>query len=218
MPSWGRNAETLKSARQTIGAQAIAIQADLSSVASAQRLASEIKDAYGQIDVVFANAGTGALASVNDATEALWDQIMNVNLKGMYFAVQQLIPLIRDGGAIVLCSSIGAVRTLPHSSIYSASKAAINALGRAFAAELMPRQIRVNVIMPGGTDTPILERSFPPDVSRAVKKQMADHTPMGRLGRPDEIAAAALFLASGDASYITATELIVDGGVVGCAS
>ena len=214
----GRNADTLERSRAMIAADAIAIQADLSSVVSAARVASEIKQTLGHVDVVFANAGTGGLVPVIDATEALWDEIMNVNLKGMYFTVQQLMPLMREGGAIVLCSSIGAIRTMPHSSIYSASKAAINALGRAFAVELMPRKIRVNVIMPGGTDTPILERAFSPELSQAVKKQMADHTPMGRLGRPAEIAAAVLFLASSEASYITATELIVDGGVVGCAS
>ena len=214
----GRNAETLASARETIGADAIAIQVDLSSVAAATCVANEVKRTLGEVDVLFANAGTGALVPVSDATEELWDQIMNVNLKGMYFTVQQLMPLMRAGGAIVLCSSVGALRTLPRSSIYSASKAAMNALGRAFAVELMPRQIRVNVIMPGGTDTPILERSFSAEVSRAVKQQMAEHTPMGRLGRPEEIAAAVLFLASSAASYITATELIVDGGVVGCAS
>lgn len=214
----GRNAQTLQAARERMGADCIAVQADMSRMEDVYRATATVREALGSVDVLFANAGTGTLVPVAAVTEALWDSIFNVNLKGLYFTVQQLLPLMGKGGSVVLCSSISAVRTMPGSSIYSATKAAVNALGRAFAVETMAAGIRVNVVMPGGVDTPILERAMPADAARIVKEQMASHTPMGRLGLPEEIAAAVLFLSAPEASYITGTELIVDGGVVGCAS
>jgi len=146
--------------------------------------------------------------------------VMNVNLKGMYFSVQKLVALMGPGGAIVLCSSVGSLRSWPGSTIYSASKAAVNALGRGLASELLADGIRVNVVIPGGVDTPIMSRTtgVPPEAADAIKRDMAEHTPMRRLGTPEEIADAVLFLASNQAAYITGTELIVDGGLVGCAA
>jgi NAD(P)-dependent dehydrogenase (short-subunit alcohol dehydrogenase family) len=216
----GRNPQTLEEARLENGPDCLAIQADVSRLADIQRAAEIIGKSIGPIDVVFANAGVGALVPFQQVTEELWDQLMSVNLKGMYFSVQKLAPLMRPGGAVILCSSVGAVRSWPGSSVYSASKAAINALGRGLAVELLPAGLRVNVIMPGGIDTPIMTRAtgVPPEAAPEIMRGMAEHTPMRRLGSPDEVAAAVLFLASADASFITATELIVDGGVVGCAA
>jgi NAD(P)-dependent dehydrogenase (short-subunit alcohol dehydrogenase family) len=216
----GRNPVTLEEARRALGPEALALRADVSSLAALDEVAATLTDKMGRIDVLFANAGIGGMVPFENVTEAFWDNLMNVNLKGMYFSVQKLAPLIPQGGAIVLCSSIGAVRSWPGATVYSASKAAINALGRGIAVEMLPRNIRVNVVMPGGINTPIFERTpgLPAAGAEEIRRHMAEHTPMRRLGNPEEVAAAVLFLASDQASFITATELIVDGGVVGCAS
>jgi NAD(P)-dependent dehydrogenase (short-subunit alcohol dehydrogenase family) len=149
--------------------------------------------------------------------EALWDQIIDLNVKGTYFTVQRCLPLMGKGGAIILCSSVSAARSMPGASVYAASKAAINSLGRSLGGELVGRGIRVNVVMPGGVQTPIMQRTpgVPAELANVIFEKMAQGTPMGRVGQPDEIASAVLFLASPEASYITATELHVDGGVIG---
>jgi NAD(P)-dependent dehydrogenase (short-subunit alcohol dehydrogenase family) len=216
----GRNPVTLEAARRALGPETLALRADVSRLADLDEVAAILTEKMGRIDVLFANAGIGAMVPFEHVTETIWDDLMNVNLKGMYFSVQKLAPLISRGGAIVLCSSIGAVRSWPGSTVYSASKAAINALGRGIAVELLPRNIRVNIVMPGGINTPIFSRTpgLPAAAADDIRRQMAEHTPMRRLGDPDEVAAAVLFLASDQASFITATELVVDGGVVGCAS
>jgi NAD(P)-dependent dehydrogenase (short-subunit alcohol dehydrogenase family) len=214
----GRNPETLEQARLGLKPGALAYRVDVSHLAELDDLASQLGRDMGRIDVLFANAGVGGMVPFEKVTEKVWDDLMNINLKGLYFSVQKLAPLIASAGAVVLCSSIGAVRSWPGATVYSASKAAVNALGRGIAVELLPRGIRVNVVMPGGIDTPIMARTLPPGAVDAVREQMAAHTPMQRLGDPAEVAAAVLFLASDQASFITATELIVDGGVVGCAS
>lgn len=215
----GRNQETLASAAAEIGAGTLAVQADTGSVADIARAMNEIGAAMPHVDVLFANAGTGGMVPVEQVTEALWDQIIDVNVKGSFFTVQQCLPLMGAGGAVILCSSISGVRSWPGASIYAASKAAINSLGRSLAGELVGRGIRVNVVMPGGIDTPIMTRTpgVPPEAAGAVFEQMASGTPMRRIGRPEEVAAAVLFLASAEASYVTAAELLIDGGVVGAA-
>ncbi|MCP5144776.1 MAG: glucose 1-dehydrogenase [Gammaproteobacteria bacterium] len=214
----GRNAQTLAAARESLGGDTIAVQADMSTLPAIEQAAAGLAKQMPHVDVLFANAGIGTMVPVREASEAVWDQIMNVNLKGMYFTVQKILPLMGRGGAIVLCSSLGAVRSWPGSSIYSASKAGVNSIGRALASELVADGIRVNVVMPGGVDTPIMERSLPAPVADAVRKDMASHTPMQRLANPEEIANAVAFLASDEASYMTGTETIVDGGIFGCAS
>ena len=213
----GRNPSSLEAARQTLGKDAIAVAADLSSVAEIARAMAEIGAAFGRVDVLFANAGGGAMVPFDQVEETLWDQVMNLNAKGSYFTVQKCLPFMGDGAAVILCSSVSAERSMAGASIYAASKAAINAIGRSLAGELVGRDIRVNVVMPGGVETPIMSRTpgVPAEAAGAVFEQMAAGTPMHRVGRPAEIAAAVLFLASADASYITATELRVDGGVTG---
>lgn len=213
----GRNPATLAAAREEIGNEAIAIQADMAILADIDRAMSAIRDTLGRVDVLFANAGTGGMVPFEQVDEALWDQIMDLNVKGTYFTVQRCLPMMGEGGAIVLCSSVSGARSMPGASVYAASKAAINSLGRSLGGELVGRGIRVNVVMPGGVETPIMTRTpgVPPEAAAAVFEQMAAGTPMGRVGQPEEVAATVLFLASAEASYITAAEFHVDGGVIG---
>ena len=213
----GRSAETLAAARAELGKDAIAISAELSRVAEIDRAFAEVRAAFGTVDVLFANAGGGGMIPFEQVDEALWDQIIDLNVKGTYFTVQRCLPLMGKGGAIILCSSVSAARSMPGASVYAASKAAINSLGRSLGGELVGRGIRVNVVMPGGVQTPIMQRTpgVPAELANVIFKKMAQGTPMGRVGQPDEIASAVLFLASPEASYITATELHVDGGVIG---
>ena len=213
----GRSAETLAAARAELGKDAIAISAELSRIAEIDRAFAEVRAAFGTVDVLFANAGGGGMIPFEQVDEALWDQIIDLNVKGTYFTVQRCLPLMGKGGAIILCSSVSAARSMPGASVYAASKAAINSLGRSLGGELVGRGIRVNVVMPGGVQTPIMQRTpgVPAELANVIFEKMAQGTPMGRVGQPDEIASAVLFLASPEASYITATELHVDGGVIG---
>jgi NAD(P)-dependent dehydrogenase (short-subunit alcohol dehydrogenase family) len=213
----GRSAETLAAARAELGKDAIAISAELSRVAEIDRAFTEVRAAFGTVDVLFANAGGGGMIPFEQVDETLWDQIIDLNVKGTYFTVQRCLPLMGKGGAIILCSSVSAARSMPGASVYAASKAAINSLGRSLGGELVGRGIRVNVVMPGGVQTPIMQRTpgVPAELANMIFEKMAQGTPMGRVGQPDEIASAVLFLASPEASYITATELHVDGGVIG---
>jgi len=213
----GRDAATLETARQALGGDSLALKADQSRLEEIDRAIGSVRDTFGTIDVLFANAGTGAMIPFEQVDEALWDRIMDVNVKGTYFTVQKCLPLMAEGGAVVLCSSVSGVRSMPGSSVYAASKAAINSIGRSLAGELVQRGIRVNVVMPGGVDTPIMTRTpgVPPEAAGMIFQKMAEGTPMGRVGRPEEVAAAVLFLASDEASYITASEFHVDGGVIG---
>ena len=213
----GRSAETLAAARAELGKDAIAISAELSRVAEIDSAFAEVRAAFGTVDVLFANAGGGGMIPFEQVDEALWDQIIDLNVKGTYFTVQRCLPLMGKGGAIILCSSVSAARSMPGASVYAASKAAINSLGRSLGGELVGRGIRVNVVMPGGVQTPIMQRTpgVPAELANMIFEKMAQGTPMGRVGQPDEIASAVLFLASPEASYITATELHVDGGVIG---
>lgn len=213
----GRNAQTLAQAQGLIGGDTLAVQADLGQMDDITRAFAEIGAAFGTVDVLFANAGTGAMIPFEQVDEALFDSVMNLNVKGTYFTVQQCLPLMGAGGAVVLCSSVSAARSMPGASLYAASKAAINSIGRSLASELVGRGIRVNVVMPGGIETPIMTRTpgVPPQAASAVFAQMAAGTPMGRIGQPEEVAATVLFLASDQASYITAAEFHVDGGVIG---
>ena len=192
----GRSAETLAAARAELGKDAIAISAELSRVAEIDRAFAEVRAAFGTVDVLFANAGGGGMIPFEQVDEALWDQIIDLNVKGTYFTVQRCLPLMGKGGAIILCSSVSAARSMPGASVYAASKAAINSLGRSLGGELVGRGIRVNVVMPGGVQTPIMQRTpgVPAELANVIFEKMAQGTPMGRVGQPDEIASAVLFL------------------------
>lgn len=212
----GRNPDTLASAARQVGERAVPLRFDISRMDGLESLAAGVRAATDRLDVLFVNAGAGAFVPIEEVTEALWDQLFATNLKGAFFTIQKLLPMMGQGGAIVLTSSIGHCTGIAHNSVYGASKAGLRSLARTLGAELVGRGIRVNCISPGPVETPIINRTagLPPEGVAAVRATMIENTPMRRMGAPDEVARAALFLASDDASFITGVDLLVDGGIV----
>jgi NAD(P)-dependent dehydrogenase (short-subunit alcohol dehydrogenase family) len=210
----GRDADTLRSAAEQIGHGAVAQRSDISSLQDIDRLFTQVRADYGRVDVLFVNAGVGAFLPIEAVTEVDWDRVQDTNLKGVFFTVQKALPLMSKGASIVLTGSIGAVKGIPTGSVYSASKAGLRALGRSFAAELVGRGIRVNVVSPGPIETPIIHRTggLPPEAIPALREQMIANTPMKRMGTPEEVAAAVLFLSSDAAGFVTGIDFLVDGG------
>jgi NAD(P)-dependent dehydrogenase (short-subunit alcohol dehydrogenase family) len=210
----GRSQETLHSAAQEIGHGAVAIRSDIGDLKQIGALFAQLSTQLGHIDVLFVNAGIGAFQPIEKVTEQDWDNIHGINLKGVFFTVQQALPLLRQGSSIVLTGSIGALKGIPTGSVYAASKAGLRALGRCFAAELVGKGIRVNVVSPGPTETPIIGRTagLPPAAIPAIREQMIRNTPMHRMGTPEEVAAAVLFLSSDESAFVTGIDFLVDGG------
>ncbi len=209
----GRREAELKSAVKEIAKNVTGIQGDVSNLEDLDRLFAQIKQEKGNLDIVFANAGTARYATLGTITEEFYDSIFDVNVKGLLFTVQKALPLLPDGASIILTASIVASKGLPTNSIYSATKAAVRSFARTWAIDLKDRHIRVNAVSPGSTDTPGLNRllnSTETGIQRLNK--IPSSIPLGRLGRPDEVAKAVAFLASNDSSYITGIELFVDGG------
>jgi NAD(P)-dependent dehydrogenase (short-subunit alcohol dehydrogenase family) len=208
----GRNESAL--ARIAAEEGMLAVRADMGRVtehtAALQRLAVEL----GGIDVLCVNAGVGGFAAFSDISEAFWDGVHDVNLRGAFFAMQAALPHLHDGGSIVITGSIGAVLALPGNIAYSAAKAGLRAVARILAAELLPRRIRVNVASPGPVETDIFKRGASQQEIDSLRDQMVNDIPMKRMGEPEEVAAAVLFLASSEASFITGIDLYVDGGCV----
>jgi NAD(P)-dependent dehydrogenase (short-subunit alcohol dehydrogenase family) len=205
----GRRKPELEAAVASIGSNVTAIQGDVTNLADLDRIYAQISKEKGRVDIVFANAGGGPLVPLGSITEEHFDQVFNVNVKALVFTAQKALPLMPDGGTIILTGSIVGIKGFPAFSIYSAAKAAVRNFARTWTTDLKDRGIRVNVISPGPIDTPLLNEAFsnPDDM-----KALASTVVMGRLGRPEEIAKAVTFLASGDASFITGAELFVDGG------
>ena len=211
----GRDQASIDRAIADIGAKAIGHRADLARVQDIKQLMQAVQKQHGRLDVLFANAGIARLGAIGDVTETLWDEVMAINLRGLYFTVQQALPLMSKGASIVLNASVAADICAPEASVYAASKAAVRSLGRSFGAELVGRGIRVNVVSPGPIDTPIFDKfGIAADAVDEVKKSWAEAIPMKRVGSAEEVARAVLFLASSEASYITGVELLVDGGRV----
>jgi NAD(P)-dependent dehydrogenase (short-subunit alcohol dehydrogenase family) len=210
----GRDVATLARAAASIAGAPLSIACDISDLRQIDALMSEIAMKLGRIDVLFVNAGVGAFMPIEAVTEQDWDRLMAINLKGVFFTVQKALPLLARGSAVVLNSSIGWKKGIPTGSVYAASKAGVRALGRNFAAELVGRGIRVNVVSPGPIETPIIGRTagLSAEAVPELRKQMVANTPMKRMGEPSEVARAALFLASDEASFITGVDLLVDGG------
>jgi len=210
----GRNPATLEEAASRLGARAIAC--DVARVETIDACMAEVRDAFGRIDALFVNAGIGAFAPVQDVTVELWDEIQAVNCRGCFFAVQKALPLLTDGGSVVITGSIGTVLAVPGNAMYAASKAGLRAAARILAAELLPRGIRVNMVSPGPTETPLINRNIgmDPAAVAALRAEMIGNIPMRRMGEPEEVARAVLFLASGEASFINGVDLCVDGGCV----
>lgn len=210
----GRDQKTLNAAAREIGGEILAVRADVSKLADIERLFAETQKRFGKIDVLFVNAGVGIFRPFETVTESEFDEQMNINLKGAYFTIQKALPLLNDNAAIVLTSSIAAHSGMPTTSIYAASKAALISLARTLSAELTGRGIRVNALSPGPVTTPIYDRlGLPPEAIADMTESIREQVPMKRFGTPQEIAKAALFLASPDSSFILGTELIVDGGM-----
>jgi NAD(P)-dependent dehydrogenase (short-subunit alcohol dehydrogenase family) len=210
----GRNADTVASAAAQLGTAARGVVADTARLADIDRLVAATKDfGGGKLDVVFANAGIAIFGSLASTTEAQYDELMAVNVKGVYFTVQKALPLMGPGGSIVLNASVASGRGNPIGSIYGASKAAVRSLARTIGSELVARGIRVNVVSPGPIETPIFARPGPtPDFGANLKKTFIERNPMKRMGSVAEVAAAVLFLASDEASFVTGIEFPVDGG------
>lgn len=211
----GRRHAELEAAAQSLGDQAKAVRADASMLSDLDALYAQIRQEKGRLDILFVNAGFGAFAPIGQITEEQYDQTFNTNVKGVLFTVQKALPLIPDGGAIVLNASIVSVQGVPRFSVYSASKAAVRSFARGWTSDLKDRKIRVNVVSPGPIDTPGLSGlAQNKEEEKALYAQLASQVPLGRMGEPAEIAKAAVFLASDDASYIAGIELFVDGGTV----
>lgn len=210
----GRDPRTLEEVAEETGA--LAICSDIASIADNKAACDRIRETLGPIDVLFVNAGVGGFAPAAEVTPELWDQLHGVNLRGCFFACQAALPHLRDGGSIVVTGSIGAVLALPGNAAYASAKAGLRAVVRILAVELLPRRIRVNMVSPGPTETPLINRN--PGMSAAavdhLRQQMIAAVPMHRMGEPEEVAHAVLFLASSEASFITGVDLFVDGGCV----
>src|SRR5215470_14313467 len=210
----GRRESELAAAVKEVGRNITAVRGDVSNLDDLDRLFSQIKREKGRLDIVFANAGVAKLAPLGTITEEFYDSIFNVNVKGLLFTVQKALPLLPEGASIILNAAIGASKGLGAGSVSSASKAAVRCFARTWTTDLKQRRIRVNAVSPGLTDTPgfndVLASS---GAGREGLKTILTSVPLGRLGTPDEVARAVVFLASDDSSYITGTELFVDGGV-----
>jgi NAD(P)-dependent dehydrogenase (short-subunit alcohol dehydrogenase family) len=209
----GRRERELAAAVDAIGKNVIGIQGDMAKLADLDRVYAKIKQDKGRLDIVFANAGIAKSAALGDTTEELYDATFGVNVKGVLFTVQKALPLMPDGAAIVLNASVVGSKGLASNSVYSATKAAVRSFARTWTTDLKSRRIRVNAISPGSIDTPGFgELMASSEAGQQRLKMLTSIVPMGRLGRPEEIAKAVVFLASDDASFITGAELFVDGG------
>ena len=209
----GRRDAELAAAAREIGKDVTGVQGDVSNLVDLDRLFAQIKREKGKLDIVFANAGIGKYAPFGEITEEFYDSIFDTNVKGLLFTVQKALPLLPDGASIILNASIVASKGLSSNSVYSATKAAVRSFARTWTTDLKPRRIRVNAVSPGSIDTPglsdLLASSETGEQRRKVINSMV---PLSRFGTPDEIAKAVVFLASDDSSYITRTELFVEGG------
>lgn len=213
---FGRSRQTLDQAAQTLGGGVLAVQGDVRKIDDLDRLFGRTVKAFGEIDVLVANAGIAKFAPIETMPEQLFDELSDILFKGLFFTVQKALPHMRVGASVILVGSadsdkLGRVGT----SIYSAAKAAVRSLARSMAAELLPRRIRVNVLSPGMTDTPIISREGgPPGMTPEHLAAVITRTiPLRRRGTPEEMARAALFLASDDSSYVLGSEIVVDGGM-----
>ena len=209
----GRREPETAAAVEEIGRNVTGVQGDVSNLGDLDRLFAQIKREKGRLDIVFANAGVAKYGAFGKITEELYDSIFDINVKGLLFTVQKALPLLPDGASIILNASIVASKGLSSNSVYSATKAAVRSFARTWTTDLRDRRIRVNAVSPGSIDTPGLSDLLASSGTGEQRRKMIPNSvPLGRLGTPDEIAKAVVFLASDDSSYITGTELFVDGG------
>lgn len=210
----GRDEKTLAEAERKIGGEVLAVRADVGKLTDIDKIYDAVRERFGKIDVLFVNAGIGIFKPIETITEEDFDLQMNVNLKGAFFTIQKALPLFNDNASIVLNTSINAHIGMPNSSIYAASKAAVISFARTISGELVGRGIRVNALSPGPVETPIYNRwGLSPEQLKEITENIKSQIPLGRFGQPEEIAKAALFLASSDSLFILGTEIIADGGM-----
>jgi len=210
----GRDAATLEQAKQIVGNGAIAIRNDAARPEQAKALAAELLQQGIRLDAVFLNAGIAKFAAFADVGAALWDETFDVNVKGPYFQIQALLPLLNQGASIVINGSINAHIGMPNASVYAASKAAVISLAKNLSAELLPRGVRVNVVSPGPVQTPLYGKlGFDAKTLDTVAAQIQSQVPLGRFGTGEEIASTVLHLSAAESAFIVGTEIIVDGGM-----
>ena len=209
----GRRQSELDKAKALIGRNVTAVKGDVANLADLDRLYEIVATEKGRVDIVFANAGFVEHQTIDQLTPEHYEKTFNINVRGVMFTVQKALPLMKHGGSIILNSSIVADKGLPAHGAYGATKAALRSLAKTWTVELKERGIRVNTLSPGATDTPIIDGQFSTKAEADKAKEVfSSKTPLGRLGRPEELAAAVLFLASESSSYITGIDLPVDGG------
>jgi NAD(P)-dependent dehydrogenase (short-subunit alcohol dehydrogenase family) len=211
----GRDPQTLEQAGAALGGGALLIRSDAGQLAAIDDVMAQVRARYGRLDVLFINAGVAKPAPIEQTTEAAFDEQLGVNLKGVFFTIQKALPLFgASGGSIIVTTSIANQLGSPMFSVYGAAKAGLRSLVKSLGLELVGRGIRVNAISPGPIATPMFERlGLPPEVASAKKQAIAEKSPSRRFGAPEEVAKAALFLASDDSSYIVGDEIVVDGGM-----
>ncbi|MEU7468866.1 SDR family oxidoreductase [Streptomyces sp. NPDC044984] len=207
----GRSQDALDAARERLGENAVAVRGDVASLSDLDALASRVKDGLGTVDALFVNAGVTLPTPFESTTEEAYDELFAINVKGAFFTVQKLAPLLSTGAGVVLTTSAANVMGLPETSVYAAGKAALRSMARTLSRDLLPRGIRVNAVSPGPVDTGILERTMTAEAAEQFKAERVSDNPMRRFGTPEEIAGAAAFLAF-DATYTAGAELAVDGG------
>ncbi|CAM3941501.1 SDR family oxidoreductase [Kibdelosporangium persicum] len=208
----GRSQAKLDAARERLGENAVTVRNDVGALADLDALADRVRDELGTIEALFVNAGISPPTPFGSTTEEEYDELFAINVKGAFFTVQKLAPLLSTGAGVVLTTSVANVIGLQAASVYSAGKAGLRSMARTLSRELLPRGIRVNAISPGPIDTGILEATLPKEAADQFRAERVAENPMGRYGTPEEVAKAALFLAF-DATYTAGAELAVDGGV-----
>ena len=210
----GRDQKTLDEAVKTIGGDVIAVRGDVSKVADLDKFYKIVGDKFGNIDVLFANAGVAKFAPFADSTESMFDETFDINVKGVFFSIQKALPLLNDGASIIINSSVVNETGIAAASVYSATKAAVRSFARTLTTELVDRGIRVNVVSPGPITTPIFGRmGLPKEALDELARDVQTKVPMKRFGKPEEIASTVLFLATPESSYITGVDINVDGGM-----
>lgn len=211
----GRNPETLAAARKTLGSSVDVFQSDAASLADIDKLAAHVAATYGKLDILFVNAGIATFATPEASDEQVFDRQFNINVKGAYFTVTKLLPVLNDGASVIFNASVAQAKGLAAASIYSATKAAVRSFGRTLATDLAPRGIRVNTVSPGPIGTPLFDKlGMTGEQVSGMKDYLGGSTAMKRMGTPEEVAKVVAFLSSDDASYITGEEIAVDGGMM----